>query len=100
MRCMQLAHPAPASRAPLHAVDAADPEPRADELVVRVTACAVCRTDLQLCEGDLAARRLPIVPGHQLVGRVVAVGEDAEGWCVGDRAGAAWLAGACGRCAR
>jgi D-arabinose 1-dehydrogenase-like Zn-dependent alcohol dehydrogenase len=68
---LQLRQPAMAATAPLQLVERADPEPAADELVLEVTACAVCRTDLQLAEGDLPARRLPIVPGHQAVGRVV-----------------------------
>jgi alcohol dehydrogenase, propanol-preferring len=67
-------------------------------LLIRVAACAVCRTDLQLCEGDLPARLLPVVPGHQVVGRVEAVGTGVTGWTVGDRAGVAWLAGTCGAC--
>ncbi len=63
-----------------------------------MTACAVCRTDLQLATGDLAARRTPIVPGHQAVGRVAAVGPGATGWSIGDRAGAYWLFGTDGTC--
>jgi propanol-preferring alcohol dehydrogenase len=59
--------------------------------VVAVTACAVCRTDLQIVEGDVQARRLPIVPGHQAVGRVERVGREVGGWREGDRAGVAWL---------
>ncbi len=59
----------------------------------------MCRTDLQLVEGDLPARRLPIVPGHQVVGRVSAVGAGVDRWAVGDRVGVAWLAGSCGACA-
>jgi propanol-preferring alcohol dehydrogenase len=69
-------------------------------LLLRVVACAVCRTDLQLAEGDLPARHLPIVPGHQIVGRVVSMDAGVEGWSVGERAGVTWLAGACGRCVR
>ncbi len=99
MKAMLLNRPAPASAGPLHLAELRDPEPASGELVLDVAACAVCRTDLQIAEGDLAARRLPIVPGHQVVGRVRAVGADARGWRVGDRAGAAWLGGACGRCA-
>ena len=56
--------------APLRLVDLPMPEPAAGEVRLRVAACGVCRTDLQLVEGDLPARRLPIVPGHQVVGRV------------------------------
>ena len=68
--------------------------------MVDVAACGVCRTDLQLVEGDLAARRRPIVPGHQVVGRVAAVGADVDRWQVGDRVGVGWLGGACGDCAQ
>jgi propanol-preferring alcohol dehydrogenase len=75
-----------------------EPVPGPSELLLRVSACAVCRTDLQLVEGDLAARRLPIVPGHQAVGRVAAIGEGADGWSIGDRAGAYWLFGSDGTC--
>ncbi len=83
---------------PLHssAVDRLDPA--ANEIVIDVAACGVCRTDLQIVEGDLAARTLPVVPGHQVVGRVACVGTGVDTWAVGDRAGVAWLAGACGSC--
>src|SRR5262245_18314688 len=95
-----LAAPAPAERGPLRRVEKQPPDPVEGEILLRVRACAVCRTDLQICEGDLAAKRLPIVPGHQIVGHVVAVGRGVEGWCEGDRAGVGWLAWACGVCAR
>jgi alcohol dehydrogenase, propanol-preferring len=95
----RLHQPAKAAAAPLQLVELADPEPAADEILLEVAACAVCRTDLQLVEGDLDARRLPIVPGHQAVGRVSVVGADVVGWEVGERAGVAWLASTCGRCA-
>ena len=95
---MQLQSPAPIDRGPLVPVEVADRPPGPDELLVAVAACAVCRTDVQLIEGDLAARRLPIVPGHQAVGRVVALGDDVSDWSVGDRAGIGWLAGTCGVC--
>jgi propanol-preferring alcohol dehydrogenase len=68
-------------------------------LLLRVNACGVCRTDLQIVEGDLEAHKLPLVPGHQVVGQVDAVGEGVTAWQVGDRAGAIWLAWACGQCA-
>lgn len=86
--------------APLALVDAPEPEPAEGELAIDVSACGVCRTDLQLAVGDLPARQLPIVPGHQIVGRVSAVGGGVTGWAVGDRAGAGWLASACGTCAQ
>jgi propanol-preferring alcohol dehydrogenase len=98
MRAMVLEHPGPVASAPLRMVDLPDPRPGSGELLVRVAACAVCRTDLQIVEGDLAARALPIVPGHQAVGRVEAVGPDVAGWVIGDRVGVTWLAGTCGHC--
>ena len=98
MLALGLRAPGPAAAAPLQLIELADPEPAPDELVLEVAACAVCRTDLQLVEGDLEARRLPIVPGHQVVGRVETVGTDVRGWAVGDRAGVAWLASTCGKC--
>jgi len=98
MRAMVLRRPAPADRGPLEAADLPDPRPADGEVVLRVSACAVCRTDLQLAEGDLPARRLPIVPGHQVVGRVAAVGAGVEDWRPGDRAGITWLAGFDGVC--
>lgn len=96
MRAMTLT----AGGEPLALVDRPDPKPGRGEILVEIAACGVCRTDLQLARGDLAARKLPVVPGHQIVGRVAALGEGVEGWSVGQRAGAAWLGGACGRCAR
>ncbi len=83
---------------PLALRDHPQPDPAPDELVLRVTACAVCRTDLQICEGDLPAHVLPVVPGHQAVGSVAAVGSAVRGWSVGERAGVGWLASACGHC--
>ena len=100
MRAALLERPAPAGDAPLVVTSRPDPIPAPGELLLRVSACAVCRTDLQICEGDLEARRLPVVPGHQAVGAVEALGEGVEGWREGDRAGVAWLAGACGDCPR
>lgn len=82
----------------LRLVERAEPVPGPGELLLRLTACAVCRTDLQLATGELAARRLPIVPGHQAVGRVAAIGEGVAGWSIGERAGAYWLFGTDGTC--
>ena len=98
MRAMQLRRPAPVAARPLAEAELPQPEPGPGELLLRLTACGVCRTDLQLVEGDLKARRLPVIPGHQAVGVVAAVGPGVDGWRPGDRAGVAWLAGACGAC--
>ncbi len=96
---MRLDTPGPIEGRPLARIArAGGPEPGAGEILLRVTACGVCRTDLQIAEGDLEARKLPLVPGHQVVGRVDRVGPGVDGWSEGDRAGVAWLARACGRC--
>ena len=100
MRAYELSRPGPVEVPRLHAADRLDFEPAAGEVSIDVAVCAVCRTDLQIVEGDLTARRLPIVPGHQAVGRVRAIGPGVEGWQPGDRVGVAWLGGACGSCPR
>lgn len=94
----QLSSPGAIESRPLVAVAQDRESPGSGELLIEVTACAVCRTDLQLAEGDLEARVLPVVPGHQVVGRVAAVGDGVSGWSVGDRAGVGWLASTCGTC--
>ncbi len=98
MRRQLLEQPGPIDGWPLRCVEIDDLEPGPGEITIGVAACGVCRTDLQIVEGDLAARTLPIVPGHQVVGRVLRVGEGVSDWVAGERAGAAWLAGACGSC--
>jgi propanol-preferring alcohol dehydrogenase len=98
MHAMQLSRPATAEQHPLEPVDRPDPAPAPGELLLSVRACGVCRTDLQLIEGDLRAHRLPVVPGHQVVGTVAAVGDGVHGWNDGDRAGVTWLAGFDGTC--
>ena len=84
---------------PLVLRDLADPTPGPAEILVRVAACGACRTDLHVIEGDLAPRRLPLIPGHQVVGRVTAAGLGASRFRIGDRVGIAWLGGTCGSCA-
>ena len=95
----RLEQPGPArDDGPLVVADAPLPTPGPGEVLVEVHACAVCRTDLQLVEGDLEARRLPVVPGHQVVGTVVGTGDGVEEPTVGTRVGLAWIAGTCGVC--
>lgn len=98
MHACVLDAPAPIDQHPLHWRSRADAAPGAGEVLIDVTACGVCRTDLQICEGDLTARRLPIVPGHQVVGSVRQVGAGVEDLPVGTRVGVAWIAGTCGHC--
>jgi propanol-preferring alcohol dehydrogenase len=99
MDAMVIDTPAPIDKAPLQRTPRDIPVPRLGELLLRVQACAVCRTDLQLAEGDIEAKHSPYVPGHQIVGAVEALGQSAEGWSVGDTAGVAWLASTCRVCA-
>ncbi|MGD9934230.1 MAG: alcohol dehydrogenase catalytic domain-containing protein, partial [Dehalococcoidia bacterium] len=98
MLAARLHAPAPIATSPLRIDTVAPPDPGPGELLLQVTACGVCRTDLQLAEGDIAAARLPLVPGHQAVGRVAALGSGVSAWSLGDRAGVAWLGSACGAC--
>jgi propanol-preferring alcohol dehydrogenase len=72
--------------------------PAAGELLIRVDACAVCRTDLHVVEGDLPPHRSPVVPGHEVVGRVIGTGGNVSGFASGDRVGVAWLRHTCGVC--
>jgi len=98
VKAQLLTGPGPAASRPLTLVERSALRPRPGEIAIDVAACGVCRTDLQLVEGDLPAHRLPVVPGHQVVGRVAALGAAVERWQVGDRVGVAWLGGACGHC--
>lgn len=98
MRAWQVARPGPISGAPLRATTVPVPVPGDDELLVAVRACGVCRTDLHVAEGDLAVHRPDVIPGHEVVGEVVAAGAGASGFAVGDRVGIAWLRHTCGEC--
>ena len=88
----------PIEEGPLEPADLPTPEPRVGEILVRVKACGVCRTDLHTVEADLNLPKLPLVPGHQVVGIVEARGPGASRFRVGDRVGMAWLYSACGQC--
>lgn len=90
--------PGPVDSGPLVAVRRPVPAPGPGDLLLRVEACGVCRTDLHLAEGDLPPHGPSTVPGHEIVGRVIAAGGAVTGFRVGDRAGGAWLRGTCGVC--
>jgi propanol-preferring alcohol dehydrogenase len=98
MRSMVLTAQAPVATAPLAVTERRLPAPGPNEVRMRVRACGVCRTDLHVIEGDLAPRRLPLVPGHQAVGMVDALGPGASRLAVGERVGVAWLRSTCGAC--
>lgn len=93
LRAMQL----DAAEQPLRLVSRPLPGPERTDLLVEVSACGVCRTDLHVVDGDLSGPK-PIVPGHEVVGRVVAIGEEVVNFSVGDRVGIPWLGGTCGVC--
>jgi propanol-preferring alcohol dehydrogenase len=83
---------------PLRAADVPDPVAGPGQVLLRVSACAVCRTDLHVLDGDLARPKLPLVLGHEIVGVVEAVGDGAARFGPGDRVGVPWLGSTCGRC--
>src|SRR5437867_12112797 len=99
MRAFALSAPGPIETDPLRADSRATPSPGPAEILVRVSACGVCRTDLHIVEGDLPLVRSPIVPGHQVVGEVEGRGPGAARFAAGERVGIAWLRGTCGACA-
>lgn len=98
MQAMVLHEPAPAQTGPLRLEERPVPEPGPGEVRLRVHCCAVCRTDLHVVEGDLPRQTLPIVPGHQVVGTVEALGEGCSLLAEGQRVGVAWLRRTCGEC--
>jgi propanol-preferring alcohol dehydrogenase len=74
------------------------PRPGPDELLVKISACAVCRTDLHVVDGELPDPKLPIIPGHEIIGRVVACGANTRNFSIGERIGIPWLGWTCGQC--
>jgi propanol-preferring alcohol dehydrogenase len=91
LKACLLRAPAPVKTNPLELAEVVKPVPAAGEVLVRVNACGVCRTDLHVVEGELAPRKSPVIPGHQVVGRIEALGEGAGRFRIGDRVGIAWL---------
>ena len=98
MQANRLQTPAPPDQAPLRLTEIEAPEPASGEVRLRVNVCGVCHTDLHTVEGDLELPRLPITPGHQVVGVVDACGDGVTRHRVGDRVGVAWLYDSCGAC--
>ncbi len=86
------------NRTPLTLVEMTPPLPRGDDLLIKVSACGVCHTELDEIEGRTPPPTLPMIPGHQIVGRVHALGPDAHGYKPGERVGVAWIFSACGAC--
>ncbi|WP_189269034.1 zinc-binding alcohol dehydrogenase family protein [Streptomyces fuscichromogenes] len=99
MRAWSVERPGPVEADPLRLVERPLPVPGADELLVRVRACGVCRTDLHVTEGDLPVHRSGVTPGHQVVGTVAGTGAGVVDFAAGDRVGVAWLRRTDGKCA-
>src|SRR5579862_7516325 len=87
-----------AAHRPLAMTELPPPKPAAGEVLIEVKACAVCRTDLHIVDGELADPKLPLVPGHEIVGTVVDKGGDVDRFQLGDRVGVPWLGWTCGVC--
>lgn len=85
-------------RTPLRKTDLPQPIPGADQVLVKVHACGVCRTDLHVVDGELSDPKLPLIPGHEIVGTVAARGDSVERFTIGDRIGVPWLGSTCGIC--
>ncbi|MDH7577397.1 MAG: zinc-dependent alcohol dehydrogenase family protein [Bacillota bacterium] len=83
---------------PLRLADVPVPAPGPDQVLIRVHACGICRTDLHIVDGELKGSKLPLIPGHQIVGTVVGTGERAGGFAEGERVGIPWLGFSCGEC--
>lgn len=84
--------------APLHKTELATPTPRPDQALIHVHACAICRTDLHVIDGELAHPKLPLIPGHEIVGTIEQLGAGATRFKIGDRVGVPWLGWTCGHC--
>jgi alcohol dehydrogenase, propanol-preferring len=98
VRALVVDHTAPARERPLRRIERTEPEPGPGQVLIRVSCCGVCRTDLHLAEGDLPPRRPGTTPGHEVVGRIDALGPGAGRFTVGARVGVPWLGGTDGSC--
>ncbi|MFH0778616.1 MAG: zinc-dependent alcohol dehydrogenase family protein [Candidatus Eisenbacteria bacterium] len=98
MKAMLLRRQAPIEESPLEEAQVGVPHPGLGEVLVRVSACGLCHTDLHTVEGDIPLRKTPLIPGHQIVGFVEKLGESASRLKVGDKVGVAWLHWTCGKC--
>ena len=98
MKAWILNEPAAVESRPLMLSEVPIPRPAVDEVLVRVHACGICRTDLHVVEGELPVRQSPVIPGHQIVGRIAKLGSGVNNFASGDRVGVAWLNRTCGSC--
>ena len=98
MNACTLSNPAPVESRPLAITDVPKPTAADGEVLIKINACGICRTDLHVVEGELPVRRSPVIPGHQIVGTIEGIGEGVSEFSKGDRVGVAWLNRTCGKC--
>ncbi|HET9868703.1 MAG TPA: alcohol dehydrogenase catalytic domain-containing protein, partial [Nitrospira sp.] len=98
MKAMVLDSPGDVAGNPLRLDNVPMPEPGSSEVLVRVSVCGICRTDLHVVEGELERPKLPLIPGHQAVGLITRLGSGVNERTIGERVGVAWLQGTCGQC--
>lgn len=98
MKAIRLHKPGPIETNPLQTEELEEPLPGEGQLLLKVLASGICRTDLHIIEGDIQPPQFPLTPGHQVVGEVVAIGAGVKGWTIGERAGVPWLHSACSTC--
>jgi alcohol dehydrogenase, propanol-preferring len=98
VRALVLAVPRPIDQSPLACAEVPAPEPGPGQVRLKIHCCAICHTDLHIAEGDLSLPRLPLIPGHQIVGTVDALGAQVREWKIGDRVGVPWLYSTDGIC--
>lgn len=98
MKAFSLSNPAPVETRPLALSNVPKPVAATGEVLIKINACGVCRTDLHVVEGELPVRKSPVIPGHQIVGTVDEIGAGVTGFSIGDRVGVAWLNRTCAQC--
>ena len=98
MNACMLSKPAPVETRPLAITDVPKPTAADGEVLIKINACGICRTDLHVVEGELPVRRSPVIPGHQIVGTIEGIGDGVSEFSKGDRVGVAWLNRTCGKC--
>ena len=98
MRAVRLSEASPIANKPLDIVEVKTPSAGRGQLLIKISMSGICRTDLHIVEGDILPPKLPLIPGHQVVGRVDSIGPEVRSWAVGDRVGVPWLYRACRTC--
>ena len=98
MKAVRLEYPDHLENAPLQVVELSMPAFGSQQLLIKISACGLCHTDLHIVEGEIIPPRYPITPGHQVVGRITELGDQVSHWSIGERVGIPWLYRACGKC--